>query len=192
MDYCYDEALFGGAPPPQPLPAQGPVKFLFLGLAIPRKGIHHVLEAIARIPASQAELTIVGDLKVPAKAFAPYASRVTHLPTVARADVPAIMRAHHVFLLPSHFEGAGITLYEALASGLALIQSRNCASVVTPETGIMLDRIDTDSVLSAMLDAISDRDRLNSWRAAAPRHATNYSFARYRQGIAALLDQMGI
>ncbi|MEO7915333.1 MAG: glycosyltransferase family 4 protein, partial [Novosphingobium sp.] len=192
MNYCYDAALFGGAPLPEPVGQNRPVKFLFLGLAIPRKGIHHVLEAIARIPAAQAELTIVGDLKVPAKMFAPYASRVTHIPTVARADVPAIMRAHDVFLLPSYFEGAGITLYEALASGLALIQSRNCAPVVTAETGIMLDRIDTDSLLAAMLDAISDRDRLSQWRTAAPRHAENYSFARYRQGIAALLEEMGI
>ncbi|MEP7221297.1 MAG: glycosyltransferase family 4 protein [Novosphingobium sp.] len=192
MDYCYDEALFGGAPAPLPVPRSGPVRFLFLGTAIPRKGIHHVLEAIARLPADQAELTIVGDLRVPARAFAPFASRVTHIPTVARADVPAIMRAHHVFLLPSYFEGAGITLYEALASGMALIQSRNCAHAVTPETGIMLDRIDTDSLHQAMLDAIADRDRLDAWRAAAPVRAQDFSFARYRDGIAALLERMGI
>lgn len=192
LNYCYDEALFGHLPPPQPVDRVGPVRFLFLGLVIPRKGIHHVLEAISRIPKSAAELTIVGSLKIPPQAFAPYADRVTYIPTVARADVPRIMSEHHVFLLPSYFEGAGITLYEALASGNALIQSRHCAAAVTPETGIMLDNLDTDSLYDAMMTAIENRDQLDSWRSAAPGEARKYSFAKYRTNIADLLGRMGI
>lgn len=192
LNYCYDEALFSHQPMPRPIGRDEPVRFLFLGLVIPRKGIHHVLEAIARIPRSAAELTIVGSLRVPPAAFAPYADRVTYIPTVPRADVPRIMSEHHAFLLPSYFEGAGITLYEALASGSALIQSRNCAAAVTPETGLMLDRIDTETVYAAMMTAIEERDRLNQWRANAPGEARNYTFARYRENIAALLAEMGI
>ena len=192
LNYCYDESLFGNLPPPAPVDRAGPVKFLFLGLVIPRKGIHHVLEAISRIPRSAAELTIVGGMKIPPKVFAPYADRVTYIPTVARADVPKIMSAHDVFLLPSYFEGAGITLYEALAAGCALIHSDRCAAAVTPQTGILLDRVDTDAVYEAMMSAIEDRDRLDRWRAAGPAEARNYSFANYRNNIAALLDAMGI
>lgn len=192
LNYCYDEALFASQPAPRPVKPGEPVKFLFLGLVIPRKGIHHVLEAIARIPRAAAELTIVGSLKVPPAAFAPYADRVTYIPTVARADVPRIMSEHHAFLLPSYFEGAGITLYEALASGNALIQSKNCAHAVTPDTGIMLDRIDTDSVHAAMMRMIEDRDRLDYWRGNAMAEAGNYTFARYRENIARLLEEMGL
>ena len=192
LNYCYDEALFGNLLPPRPLGRSAPVKFLFLGLVIPRKGIQHVLEAIARIPRSAAELTIVGGMKIPPRAFAPYADRVTYIPTVPRADVPRIMSEHHVFLLPSYFEGAGITLYEALASGSALIQSERCAAAVTPETGIMLNEISTESVYRAMMTAIEDRDRLDAWRAAAPAAARAYTFDKYRENIAALLEDMGI
>jgi glycosyltransferase involved in cell wall biosynthesis len=192
LNYCFDESFFSHLPPPRPVPAEEPVKFLFLGLVIPRKGIQHVLEAISRIPRSAAELTIVGAMKVPPAAFAPYADRVTYLPTVPRADVPRIMAEHHAFLLPSYFEGAGITLYEALASGCALIQSDRCAAAVTPETGIMLDEVSTDAVYNAMMAAIEDRPRLNAWRAAAQAEARNYTFARYRENIARLLDDMGI
>ncbi|WP_068077189.1 glycosyltransferase family 4 protein [Novosphingobium lentum] len=192
LNYCYDEALFANLTPPRPVDRSGPVKFLFMGLVIPRKGIQHVLEAIARIPPSAAHLTIVGDMMIPRKTFAPYADRVTHIPTVARADVPKIMHDHHVLMLPSYFEGAGIVLYEALASGCALIQSRNCAEAVTPGTGIMLDSIDTESVYAAMMAAIEDRDRLDCWRAAAPVEAQNYTFGRYRDNIAAMLGELGI
>ena len=190
LNYCYDEALFAGLPAPQPVPQEGPVKFLFMGLAIPRKGIHHVLEAMSRIPRSAATLTIVGDLKVPPAAFAPYADRVTHMRTVARADVPAIMAAHHVLVLPSYFEGSSLTLLEALAAGMAIIQSRSAGAGVTPATGIMLDRINSDAVHTALLTAIEDRERLNGWRAAAQAEAQNYSFARYRENIAEMLSQL--
>lgn len=192
LEYCYDETLFTAPPPPAPIAPSAPVKFLFLGLVIPRKGIHHVLEAIARIPPAQAELTIVGELRVPAKAFAPYADRVKVQPTVARADVPAIMREHHVLVLPSYFEGAGIVLYEALASGCALIQSDRCTPAVSESTGIMLDRLDTDAVHAAMLAAIEDRDRLDFWRANAVSAAEAFSFVRYRENIAMLLGEMGL
>lgn len=192
LNYCYDEALFGGVKPPLPVDRSKPVKFLFLGLVIPRKGIHHILEAISRIPRSAAELTIVGDLKLPREAFAPYADRVTYIPTVARADVPSIMAAHDVLLLPSYFEGAGIVLYEALAAGCGLIQSDRCALAVTDQTGILLDKLDTESVYDAMMAVIDDRDRLDNWRQSAQAEAANYTFAKYREGIATMLDDMGL
>lgn len=192
LNYCYDEALFAHLPPPKPVDRSGPIKFLFMGLVIPRKGIQHVLEAIARIPAGQAELTIVGDMQLPRSVYARFADRVTHHRTVARADVPAIMAAHHVLVLPSYFEGAGIVLYEALAAGCGLIQSDRCALAVTPDTGILLDRVDSDAVHQAMLAVVEDRARLNHWRAHAQAAARHYSFARYRDNIAALLTDLGL
>lgn len=192
LEYCYDEALFADLPHPRARSAKEPVRFLFLGLAIPRKGIQYVLEAISRIPASQASLTIVGTFGVPNEIIARYADRIDHRPTVARADVPAIMAAHDVLLFPSHFEGAGIVLYEALAAGMALIQSDHAAIAVTPETGILLPTPATDEVEAAMLALIADRDRLHAMREAAQPAARAYNFAGYRARIATFLDDSGI
>lgn len=190
LNYCFDESLFAGVPPPARGDRGKPVKFLFLGLAIPRKGIHHLLEAIERIPPSDAELTIVGDMHIPARTFARFADRVTYRPTVARSDVPTIMAAHDVLLLPSYFEGAGIALYEALAAGCALIQSNRCALAVSPDTGILLDRLDTDALHAAMVSIVEDRDRLDYWRSNAQTSSRQYSFANYRDGIARLLEEL--
>jgi glycosyltransferase involved in cell wall biosynthesis len=192
LRYCYDEQLFGSLPAPVPFTPDRPVRFLFMGLVIPRKGIHHVLEAIAQLPANAAELTIVGDLKIPSTVFAPYADRVTYRRTVPRSQVPAIMSSHDVLLLPSYFEGAGIVLYEALAAGCALIQSNRCADAVTPETGLLLPELSTSALLEAMTIAVEDRERLNSWRAAAQQAARDYTFARYRENIAALLSESSL
>jgi glycosyltransferase involved in cell wall biosynthesis len=189
LGYGYDEALFGRLPPARPIARDAPVKFLFLGLAIPRKGVHHALEAIARLPRSAASLTVVGRLGIPAEAFAPFADRVDYRPSVPRHEVPAIMAEHHVLVFPTYFEGAGIVLFEALAAGLALIQTDRAAIAVTPETGLLMREPSTDALHEAMLAAIEDHDRLDSWRAAAQREARRHSFARYREGIAALLAE---
>lgn len=190
LNYCFDEALFAGQPAPQPVPKGGPVKFLFLGQANPRKGIHHALEAIAQIPASEASLTIVGDLCVPPAVFARYADRVTHIPTVARSEIPAIMAAHHVLVFPSYFEGSALSLIEGLASGLALIQTPMSGEGVTERTGIMLERPDSELLLGAMHLVIDDRDQLDAWRAAAQDEARGFTFGRYRERIASLLGEL--
>ncbi|MFM5908264.1 MAG: glycosyltransferase family 4 protein [Novosphingobium sp.] len=192
LNYCYDELLFANQPEPAPVVREGPVKFLFIGQANPRKGIHHLLEAFARLPASQASLTVLGDMRVPASTFARHAGRIDYIPTVARAQVPAIMAAHHVLVFPSYFEGSALSLMEGLASGLALIQTPMSGNGVTPETGLLIDRPDTDALEAAMVAASSDRDRLNGWRAAAQIEARKYAFASYRGNIASLLAEMKI
>lgn len=192
LNYCYDEALFANAPASQPVDRSGPVKFLFLGLVTPRKGIQHVLEAMEQLPPSEAQLTVVGPMQMPESTFARFADRISYRPHVPRAEVPAIMAEHHVLLFPSYFEGAGIVLYEALASGLGLIQSDQAALAVTDATGILLDRIGTEELLAAMRKPIEDRDLLDSWRAAGPREAEQYSFANYRAGIARFLAEAGL
>lgn len=190
LNYCYDEALFGGQPSPIPVPRTGLVKFLFIGQVNPRKGIHHVLEAFARLPASQASLTVLGDLRMPAPVFARHAEGVTYIPTVARSQVPAIMAEHHVLVFPSYFEGSALSLLEGLASGMALIQTPMSGVGVTPDTGLMLAAPDSDGLEAAMASVIADRDRLDSWRGAAQAEARKYSFANYRTAIAGLLGEL--
>lgn len=191
LPYCFDEALFASLPEPRPLQPGEPVRFLFVGHVNARKGIHHLLEAMARIPKGQATLTVVGELRVPRPVFARHADRITYIPTVPRADIPAIMAQHHVLVFPSYFEGSALSLLEALASGLAIVQTPSSGNGVTAETGIMLERPDTELLHAALLDVLHDRDRLYRWRIAARQEARRYTFDRYRDNIAGLLGRIG-
>lgn len=188
LEYCYDPRF--DAAMPRAHDPNAPVRFLFAGLGIPRKGIHHVLEAISRIPERHATLTILGSLQVPDRVLSPHAARINHLPTVPRHEVPQIMAEHDVLVFPTYFEGAGIVLYEALAAGMALVQTPYAAKAVTPETGIMLPRPDTDLLVEAMESCIADRVRLAAWKQAAPSAAANYRFDSYRSRIDNLLARM--
>lgn len=190
LPYCFDEALFSAAPAPQPLISGAPLKFLFIGQISPRKGVQHLLEAIAQIPASAASLTMVGEMRIPARTFAPYADRVTYIPTVARAAIPAIMAEHHVLVFPSYFEGSALSLLEALASGMGVIQTRAAGNGASAASGIVLDEPSTDGVLAALHAAIDDPARVDGWRIAARQEAQNYTFERYRKNIAVLLGEL--
>ena len=192
LPYCYDDALFDPSQPLKPTPRDGPVKLLFVGQIGVRKGAHHVLEAIAQIPPSQASLTMVGPMQLPRTMVARFADRFTHIPGVPRTRIPAIMRDHHALLLPSYFEGSAITLLEALASGLAIVQTRAAGLGATDKSGIVLDEPDSAAMEQAIADLIADRARLHAMREQACIEAPLYEFANYCAGIALLLDDIGI
>jgi len=192
LPYCFDEALFARQPDPKPLNPERPLRFLFIGQINPRKGIHHLLEAFSRIPASAASLTLVGEMRVPAAAFAPHADRVTWIPTVPRAEIPAIMAAHDVLVFPSYFEGSALSLIEALASGMGVIQTRAAGNGATERTGLVLEKPSTSALHDALLAAIDNRAQVDSWRASAQAEARRYSFAAYRENIGKLLADVGL
>lgn len=192
LPYCYDETLFGNQPAPRRIAPDEPVRFLFSGRAWPAKGIQHALEAIASLPRGQARLTVVGHFNVPASTLGRFEEHFDHVPQVPRAEMPALMASHHVLLFPSYFEGAGLTLLEAMASGMALIQGPNAFHAVSESTGIMLEKPDSDLLREAMLALISDRERLQAMRQQAQIDAAAHDFAHYRDNIAALLAKFAV
>ena len=192
LGYCFSERDFANVPAPQHRDRSRPVRFLFIGSVAPTKGIHHVLEAISQLPPGEAELTVVGHLRVSHAKFAQYQDRITYHPNVPRSEVAQIMAAHDVIVLPSYHEGAPISLYEALAAGMGIIQSDRSSLIANDKTGIILDRLDTATLVEAMRVPITDRDRLAYWRSNAQVEARKYTFAEYRDGIAAFLQDAGI
>jgi len=122
--------------------------------------------------------------------FARHADRVTWIPTVPRSEIPAIMAAHDVLVFPSYFEGSALSLIEALASGMAVIQTRAAGNGATAQTGLVLDAPSTEGLRDAIASAIDNRQLVDEWRAAAQGEAQRYSFAAYRAGIAALLTDL--
>ncbi len=192
LPYCHDEELFGGAPEPRPVERGAPLRFLFVGHLSLRKGIQHVLEAIARLPASQASLTVAGPPLIAQGKLAHFRERIDYRGNLPRSAIPALMREHHVLLLPSHFEGSAITLLEALASGMAVIQSPQAGRGASEETGIVIERPDVRLLEAAMVELIENRGRLDAMRQAAWRGAEAHGFAAYRDNIAALLGDMGL
>ena len=101
-------------------PRLGPLRLLSLGrIADDAKGVFWLPKILRRLGAGvDVELTVVGDgpdlaqLKL---RCAEFGTRVRFIGRVDNAEVPGIAADHDVFLMPSRYEGIGLTLIEMLS-----------------------------------------------------------------------------
>jgi glycosyltransferase involved in cell wall biosynthesis len=110
-------ALPPSSPPPGPIR-----KLLFVGLLVPRKGLHDLLEAMALsgvLPAD-AKLSVAGD--GPARRDCEDLARTLGLSDRVeflgfRSDVPALLAQHDALVLPSRMEQQPLVIAEAMGAG---------------------------------------------------------------------------
>lgn len=196
IPYGYDETLFPDQHPIRAPIGGRPLELLFVGSIQARKGVAPLFEAICQVPPHVARLTMIGRLDVPLATFNRYADRVRHIPQLPRAKIAAHMRAADVLVLPSLFEGGGIVLYEALAAGLAIIQSRACGDGVVADqsgfgaNGIVLPEVSASELLHAIQAAAIDPNRLARWQAASWHRRHTRSWAVYRARIRELMREL--
>lgn len=106
-----------------------PLRFLFLGSHLARKGLPILIEAWRTLVAKRgdAELWLAGPCGEHERRLIPDLPGLHVRGQVAHADVPALLAQTDVLVLPSLFEGFGLVLLEGLAAGLPFI--------ATPHTG---------------------------------------------------------
>jgi glycosyltransferase involved in cell wall biosynthesis len=122
--------------------AEDDVVFTNVGRFVPQKGLDVLIDAFPRIVEGEprARLLLVGwgpmreELAGRASALG-VADRV--VVCLERPDAPAIIAASDAFLFPSHYEGFGIALAEAMALGVPVAASR-----VPPLNEIVRDGVD--------------------------------------------------
>jgi len=150
----------------------GPLRLLFLGNVIPRKGLHIALKALERLPNDQWMLTAVGN----PHAHPSYARAVSR--QIARAGLAAnvqfagilpdrelskYMKASHVLVMPSSYEGYGIVYAEAMGFGLPAIGTTSGAAgeIITHGCdGFLISLGDTVALASHLTELAQNRQRL--------------------------------
>ena len=190
LKYCYDDIFFPKMACPACAPVKRPIRFIFVGHAGPRKGIHLVLRAFRNISASAATLTILGSLGIPKTVFAEYADRVTLIPTVQRVEVATFMVRADCLVLPSYFEGSAISIYEALAAGLGVIQSKNTGMEIDSSVGVTLETLSESELTKAVMSVIETPHLLKSWKSNARRFAEAFTFERYVRNVRRVADEV--
>lgn len=89
-----------------------------------------------------------------------------------RQDVPELLAASDLFILPSLWEGLSMALLEAMATGLPIVASEvsgTTQAMVPGETGLLVPPGDASKLAGAIAELLSDRGRAQTMGAAAKR-----------------------
>jgi glycosyltransferase involved in cell wall biosynthesis len=100
-----------------------PARLLFVGRLHYRKGLVPVLEAFTRRRDIDAEFLVAGDgpQRAEVQRLADGDGRIRLLGHVDRPQLAELLRETNVFVFPSFYEGFGLALTEAMASGHACV-----------------------------------------------------------------------
>jgi hypothetical protein len=145
---------------PKSFSAARPLRVLFLGSLIPRKGIHEMLEATSLLRNAPVEFWFVGGnrLQWPIQAKENRAIRWTG--AVDRKRVHCFYRDADIFILPTHSDGFGQTQLEAMAWGLPVIASNNCGEVVSHGVNGLVLRCVTAEAIAEAIERCMDAEAL--------------------------------
>lgn len=164
---------------------------LFTGTIEPRKNIATLLDAYERLSIdirTRYPLVICG--------FSGWNSEILHrrfelaaqqgwllyLGYLSSDDLPLLFSGARTFLFPSLYEGFGLPVLEAMASGVPVVCS-NAASLpeVLGESGLMCDALDVEGLTIAIIKSLEDE----SWRSLSIEsglsRAKTFSWARCAQ-----------
>ncbi len=74
-------------------------------------------------------------------------------------DVPELLSAFDIFILPSLYEGLPVSLVEAMASGLPIVTTDvdgNCEAIGENEAGLAVEPLDPPALARALIKLIED------------------------------------
>ncbi len=174
-DTMYPLGYFRAAPIAQPLCMErgvghGPIKLLFVGQIVERKGIDLLLAALADLQSEFPDiiLSLIGDgpmrdvYERRADAFG-VAHRVHFEGVLPAQAIPSRISSADVLVLPSRWDGWGLVVNEALVSGTPVIVSDRCGAAEVIQQGVngYVFRSDDAADLAASLRSFLARRR--SW-----------------------------
>jgi glycosyltransferase involved in cell wall biosynthesis len=159
----YDPALF--RPEPGPSPRATPPYALYLGNVLPHKNLDRMVDAFAAAArGTDARLVMRGAGR--ARHVEALRARIERLGLRARTDwqpyseaavLPELYRRARVLLLPSLYEGFGLTALEAMACGTPVITSLTSSMPeVVGDAALLVDPLDTAAIAEAMRRLFSD------------------------------------
>lgn len=185
---AYDSALTARTPrPPQRFDATRPLRVLFLGALIVRKGIAELLEAAALLAGQPVEFLMVGNLGVTPPPETMSNPAIRWIGHVGRGEVGRWYNQADVFILPSLSDGFGLTMIEAQSHGLPVIASRHCGDVVQDGVnGLLLPQVSGEAIAAAVRTLLDAPDRLAAMSSQALHTADHFKPERIAAQLAAL------
>jgi starch synthase len=186
-----------GAPPVREvkqvsLDPKRPLKVIFAGSLVQRKGIGYLLDAIKML-GSQVELMLVGRRIAPHARVDEACNRYQWIETLSHAQMLEMMQKSDVLVLPSLTDAFGLVVTEALACGLPVIVTPNTGAseiIQDGREGFVVPICRADAIAERLETLHRDRDLLANMSRQAQATAAKNSWDNYRANWARILSSL--
>ena len=158
-----------------------PLRVLFLGQIVLRKGIAAVLAAAKLLSNQPVEFWLVGATEL---REVPGLANVRWLGPVSRNETTRYYKKADLFLFPTISDGFGLTQLEAQAWKLPAIASRCCGEVVKEGVnGFVLQQVNGDAIASIITKCLHYPQMLAVLAQGAGRVAKGFTLAALRENL---------
>ena len=154
----------------------------------PRKNLDALVPCAAALAQRGIELVWAGDSRPQFARTAPLTGLRT-LGYVPDERLPGLYRGATAFVLPSRYEGFGLTCLEAMACGTPVVAADRAAlPEVCGDAALLVDPDDPRAITRAVLSVCEDTARAARLRAAGIKRARLYSWERAAAACDALMS----
>lgn len=173
----------------------GPLKLIFVGGVMYRKGVHHLLEVVSRYTESEVTLSLAGGYDPEGEFYQKYkdVKNINFLGFVTRDVITRVFQESDAFVLPSLAEGLALVILEALATGTPVICTENSGgndAIINYENGIVCKASDRESFNDALLWMMANRDKLPAMSAKAREVSLSYTWDEYYKNMGVELHKI--
>lgn len=165
---------------------------LYVGRLQARKNLVRLTEAFARVHNEHGELKLVLVGK-PDLGYDKLRARISELSLsdtvifpgyISSDDLPLFYNGAEMFVFPSLFEGFGLPVMEAMASGVATITSNgSCLAEIAGNGALLIDPVSVDSIAEAMRRILDDADLRHELIERGLHRSACFSTARFTAKI---------
>jgi glycosyltransferase involved in cell wall biosynthesis len=171
----------------------GPLRLLFVGQVLYRKGLHHLLAALRLVDPGEVELTMVCREVRDLESLLPLPANVHLRRAVPDTELTQLFNEHDLFVMPSVVEGFGLVYLEALNCGLPIICTENTGGpdILDAGGGGVVVPAGDPSTLAWEIERLAESDSLlGQLREEAAVVASEFTWEKYRTRLIDALAKM--
>jgi hypothetical protein len=166
---------------------RAPLRMLFLGQVVLRKGIQYLVEAAKLLRNEPVYFDVVGPAGISDDAIKLAPANMVFHGRVNRDEAAGWYERADVFALPTLSDGFAITQIEAMAHGLPVIATPNCGEVVTDGVdGFVVPARDAAALAEAIRRYLKEPELLRLQRGAALAKSKQFTLEKLEERLTAM------